>query len=283
MGRLGIIAGAGDLPHIAMREAIRQGEDPIFFSILESDFHPGDFKERCMPVYITQIGKIFKLCKKNNVDRILLLGKVKKEIILKTYRFDLKTITILAKMLNQNDYTFFEVAAKEFDKEKIQIISQKTYLKPLLLPEGRYTKSKLSKSKLEDIEYGMNMAHNLATLDIGQTVVVTQKMILAVEAIEGTDETIKRGGELSRKKGAVVCKSTKANQDERFDLPTIGIDTLQNMHSSGCDTIAIRANETIVVNPKEFIQEANKLKINFISYSGPESHKYNAEKKIQTY
>jgi DUF1009 family protein len=214
------------------------------------------------------------------VDRLLLLGKVKKDIILKTYRYDLKAITLLAKMLNQNDYSFFEIAAKEFAAAKISILSQKTFLKSLLLPEGRYTKAKLSKSKLEDVEFGMNIAHNLATLDIGQTVVVTQKMVLALEAIEGTDETIKRGGLLSRNKGAVVCKSTKLGQDERFDLPAIGTETLQHMHSTGCDTIAIRANDTIVVNPKEFITQANKLKINFISYSGPESNKYNAEKKI---
>ncbi|MBK8399377.1 MAG: UDP-2,3-diacylglucosamine diphosphatase LpxI [Leptospiraceae bacterium] len=280
MGRIAIIAGAGDLPHIAMREALAQGEDPLFFSISESDFQAGDFRDRTIPIYITQIGKVFKLCKKQNVDRLLLLGKVKKEIILKTYRYDLKAITLLAKMLNRNDYSFFEIAAKEFEKEKITILSQKTFLKSLLLPEGRYTKSKLSKGKLEDIEFGMNIAFNLATLDIGQTVVVTQKMVLALEAIEGTDETIIRGGLLSRNKGAVVCKSTKLGQDERFDLPAIGIETLENMQKSGCDTIAIRANETIVVNPKEFILQANKLKINFISYSSPEANKYNAEKKI---
>ncbi len=280
MGRIAIIAGAGDLPHIAMREALAQGEDPLFFSISESDFQAGDFRDRTIPIYITQIGKVFKLCKKQNVDRLLLLGKVKKEIILKTYRYDLKAITLLAKMLNRNDYSFFEIAAKEFEKEKITILSQKTFLKSLLLPEGRYTKSKLSKGKLEDIEFGMNIAFNLATLDIGQTVVVTQKMVLALEAIEGTDETIIRGGLLSRNKGAVVCKSTTLGQDERFDLPAIGIETLENMQKSGCDTIAIRANETIVVNPKEFILQANKLKINFISYSSPEANKYNAEKKI---
>ena len=163
---------------------------------------------------------------------------------------------------------------------KHPFISASNIHSPPFLPEGRYTKSKLSKSKLEDIEFGMNIAHNLATLDIGQTVVVTQKMVLALEAIEGTDETIKRGGLLSRNKGAVVCKSTKQGQDERFDLPAIGIETLDNMYASGCDTIAIRASETIVVNPKEFIAHANKLKINFISYSGPQVNKYNAEKKI---
>ena len=136
MGRIAIIAGAGDLPHIAMREALAQGEDPLFFSISESDFQAGDFRDRTIPIYITQIGKVFKLCKKQNVDRLLLLGKVKKEIILKTYRYDLKAITLLAKMLNRNDYSFFEIAAKEFEKEKITILSQKNISKKFTSSRG---------------------------------------------------------------------------------------------------------------------------------------------------
>jgi hypothetical protein len=280
MGKLAILAGGGDLPHIAMKEAIQKGEDPIFLSINESEFEHREFASRTIPVYITQIGKVIKTCKNNKVDRLLLLGKVHKNIILKTFKYDLKAITLLAKMLNKNDYSFFKIAADEFLKEGVEIISQKKYLTSLFLPEGRYTKNKLSKEKFGDIVYGMNLAQNLATLDIGQTVVVTNKMVLALEAIEGTDETIKRGGELSRKKGAIVCKSTKLNQDDRFDLPTIGSSTLDIMHSSGCDTIAIKSNETIIVNPKEFIQKANSLKINFISYEKEIYKNYTTEKKI---
>lgn len=281
MGRLGIIAGAGELPHIAMEEALASGEDPLFFSVKESEFYPGKYEDRNIPVYLTQIGTVIKLCKKNNIDRLLLLGKVNKDIILKSYKFDFKAITLLAKMLNRSDYSFFSIAEEEFIKHNVSFISQRTYLKSLLLEEGRYTKHKLSKDKLEDIEYGMSIASKLAEIDVGQTVVVTKKMILAMEAIEGTDETIKRGGHLSRKKGAVVCKSTKPGQDERFDMPAIGINTLNVMRESGCDTIAIRANETIVVNPHQFIEHANKLKINFISFSSFDEKKYSQEKKIK--
>ena len=125
----------------------------------------------------------------------------------------------------------------------------------------------------------MDIAHNLATLDIGQTVIVTQKMVLAVEAIEGTDETIKRGGLLSRKKGAVVCKAQSEDRTIDSIYQRLESKRYKTCIPLVCDTIAIRANETIVVNPKQFIEEANKLKINFISYSGSESIKYNAEKK----
>lgn len=266
MTRLGIIAGGGDLPHLAMEEAISLGEDPLFLAIQESEFHPGKFGDRVLGVNITQIGNLLKICKKNSIDRIVLLGKVNKDIILKSYKFDLKSILLMAKMLNKNDYSFFHIAAQEFEKNKITILSQKKFLSSQFLNPGRYTKKKLDSESLEDIQYGMNLAKELARLDIGQTVIVMDKMTLALEAIEGTDETIKRGGILSRGKGATLCKSSKPGQDERFDLPAVGLNTLNHMKEFDYKTIAIRSNETIVINPLEFINRANEYKINFICY-----------------
>lgn len=280
MNRLAILSGAGDLPHIAIKEALSAGEDPLILAINESEFEEREYSDRTIRVHITQIGKVISICKKNKINRLLLLGKVNKDVILKTYKYDWKAITLLAKMLNRNDYSFFKIASEEFQKEKITIISQKTYLQKLFLEEGRYTKAKLSPEKFEDIIYGMRLAKELASLDIGQTVVVTNKMVLALEAIEGTDEAIKRGGLFSRNKGAVVCKSTKENQDDRFDLPAIGTNTLEIMKASGCDTIAIRSGQTIVVNPKEFIAKANEYKINFISYNTDNVKQYNYERKL---
>ncbi len=267
MGRLGIIAGAGELPHLAMSEAIQKGEDPLFLAVQESDFQSGNYQDRTIPIHIMQIGGVIKTCKKNNIDRLLLLGKVNKDIILKSYKFDLKAILLMAKMLNKNDYSFFEIAAQEFAKEKITIISQKTFLQSLLLEPGRYTKRKMSSDEIEDVVYGMNMASELARMDIGQSVIVMDKMALALEAIEGTDETLKRGGILSRQKGATLCKSSKPGQDERFDLPAVGLQTLQILKEYKYKTLAFRAGETIVINPKQLIQEAEKSKIHIVSYS----------------
>jgi UDP-2,3-diacylglucosamine hydrolase len=244
-----------------MKEAILAGEDPIFLAVKESDFYPGSYPDRVKPVNITQIGGLIKECKKLNIDRLILLGKVNKDIVLKSFKFDLKSIILMAKMLNKNDYTFFEVAAEEFLKNKIEIISQKKYLQSLFLDAGRYTKKKLSNTELESVEYGMNLAKELARLDIGQSVVVMDKMTLALEAIEGTDETIKRGGLLSKNKGAILCKSSKPGQDERFDIPTVGNQTLNIMKEYKYSTIAIRAKETLVINPKEFIATSNKFGI----------------------
>ncbi|MCB1142216.1 MAG: UDP-2,3-diacylglucosamine diphosphatase LpxI [Leptospiraceae bacterium] len=266
MSRLGIISGAGDLPHIAMKEALLHGEDPIFLAVKESDFSPGEFQERVIPIHITQIGGLIKTCKKNNINRLILLGKVNKDIILKSFKFDLKSIILMAKMLNKNDYTFFEVASHEFLKNKIEILSQKLYLQTLLLPPGRYTKKKLKSGDLETIQYGMNLAYELARLDIGQSVVVMDRMTLALEAIEGTDEAIKRGGILSRFKGATLCKSSKPGQDERFDLPTVGLQTLKIMNEYKYKNLSIQSGETLIINPKEFIKFADDSGINVLSY-----------------
>lgn len=266
MSRIGIIAGGGELPHLAMQEAIQKGEDPLFLAINESEFRSGEYADRVIQINITQIGQVIKTCKKNNINRLILLGKVNKDIILKSYKFDLKSIILMAKMLNKNDYTFFEIAAEEFSKNNIEILSQKFFLSNLILKPGRYTKKKMDKDSIEDITYGMDLARELARLDVGQSVVVLNKMTLALEAIEGTDETIKRGGILSRGKGACLCKSSKPGQDDRFDLPVVGSQTLQKLTEYNYKTLAIRSGETIVINPKEFIEEANKLKINFFSY-----------------
>ncbi len=249
-----------------MQEAIQKGEDPLFLAINESEFRSGEYADRVIQINITQIGQVIKTCKKNNINRLILLGKVNKDIILKSYKFDLKSIILMAKMLNKNDYTFFEIAAEEFSKNNIEILSQKFFLSNLILKPGRYTKKKMDKDSIEDITYGMDLARELARLDVGQSVVVLNKMTLALEAIEGTDETIKRGGILSRGKGACLCKSSKPGQDDRFDLPVVGSQTLQKLTEYNYKTLAIRSGETIVINPKEFIEEANKLKINFFSY-----------------
>ncbi len=267
MDRLAIVAGGGDLPLIGLENALKMGDDPIILGICESDFDFEKEKQRTIPIHLGKIGSILKVCKKEKIGRILLLGKVRKDLLFHGLNLDLKTLTLLTKTWNRNDYPIFAAVAMEFEKHGIYFESQKKYLCSLLLPAGRYTKASISSSKYEDLEFGMEYAKKIADLDIGQTVVVLDKTVVAVEAAEGTDEAIRRGGKLTaRKGGAVVCKSSKSSQDERFDLPAVGIQTLQVMLESGCKTLAIREGETIVVRPGDTIQFANAHKLNLISY-----------------
>lgn len=267
MNKLGIVAGGGELPAICLQNALEKEEEVVLLPILESDFKPIPYKGKIIPIHIGKIQNILKICKKEKIQRILLVGKLKKDLIFHGLKFDWKAVSILAKSFNKNDYPIFSAVAKEFEKYGIQFESQKKYLANCLLPAGRYTKKSISDKEYKDIELGMDYAKKLADWDIGQTVVVLDQTIVAVEAVEGTDETIRRGGILTRgKKGAVVCKSSKSNQDDRFDLPAVGIQTLKIMLEYGCKTLAIREGDTIVVNPKEFISFADKNNLNIISY-----------------
>ncbi|TGN07928.1 LpxI family protein [Leptospira ilyithenensis] len=283
MGKLAIIAGGGELPHVGMSEAIAAGEDVIFLGLKESDFSPRGYESRTIPVHITQVGKILKTIEKQNVDRVLMLGKVRKDLLFQGLKFDLKALSILAKTINRNDYPIFLAIADEFKRMGVTVISQKKYLKSLLLKEGRYTPKKFSSSDIKDIEFGMMYAEKMADLDIGQLVVVCDESVIAVEAVEGTDVTIRRGGEYTKKKGsAVVCKSAKSKQDERFDLPTVGVHTLQIMKESGCKTLCIREGETLVVDPEEVVDYATKSKLNFVVYGPSKTKGINgSQKKIK--
>lgn len=275
------MAGGGELPFIGYKQAKLMGEDPLLLGLKESDFDPTRMPERTIHLHLTKIGNILKICKKEGIDRILLAGKVRKELLFKGLHLDLKAISILAKSLNKNDHPIFLAVAEEFRKYGIQFESQKKYLKPLLLKQGRYTSKKLDSKEVADVIFGMDYAAKIADLDIGQTVVVLDESVVAVEAVEGTDETILRGGQYTKKKGsAVVCKSSKSSQDERFDLPTVGVHTLKIMLEAGCKTLAIREGETIVIEPIETIRFAEKNKLNLVCYASNGKKEFNQYQKI---
>lgn len=170
---------------------------------------------------------------------------------------------MLKSIKDWNDKSIFNLVYQEFKKTGIEILDQKSFLKSLLCAPGIYSKRKPAKSELDNIEFGMNYAKKIAALDIGQTVVVANKTILSVEAIEGTDEAIKRGGAFARNKAGVVCKAMYKNQDTRFDVPAVGLQTLESMRASGCNVLAIEAKNTFVIDREKFIKKINDYKMVF--------------------
>ncbi len=279
MDSLAIVAGGGKLPQIAFEEAKKLHDKVLVFGIRESLFDPQGYGDVYRPINITKIGSILSLCKKEKIKQILLMGKVEKKLLYENPKFDLKTIWMLAKMKNKVDYSIFHAISEEFEKKGILFQSQKKYLKSLFPKEGRYTSTKLSSSTLEDIIFGMDLAKKMADLDIGQSVVVLDQSPVAIEAAEGTDLTIQRAGELTQKKKgkSVLCKSSKHSQDDRFDLPTIGLETLKKMYDSGIGTLAFRENDTIVIDFPECIEFANRNKINILSVGNTDLKKLNAK------
>ena len=145
---------------------------------------------------------------------------------------------------------------EEIEKDGIEVVDQTLYLKPLMPPTGVLTKRRPTPEEEDDIRFGFVTAKAMGGMDIGQTVVVKNKAVMAVEAIEGTDACIRRGGELGRGK-SVVVKVAKPNQDVRFDVPAVGKQTIQSMLDSGCTVLAMEAERTLFVEQEEVLKLAN--------------------------
>jgi hypothetical protein len=193
-----------------------------------------------------------------------MLGNIQKVNIFKDIRPDLKALTFIAKHAGTHDDRVLSAFADLLLKEGIKILPSTFLLPELISPEGCWTKSKPDKAEQKDITQGWEIAKEIGRLDIGQSVVVSNGSVLAVEAIDGTDETIRRGGRLAHGNGAVVVKRCKPNQDLRFDLPASGCRTIETMHESGATVLALEAGKSISFDREKMIELANAYQISII-------------------
>ena len=263
-GVLGILAGAGGLPWFAARNALAAGETVRIFYYTD-EAPPEDLRSIARPVVLTQMfASVVKSMEREKVARLLLLGKADREILYKNPRFDLRSLWLLATMPDKSDTTIFNTISRKIEKRGIRIIPQHTYLGDFFLRPGRYGR-KATNARIRDVAFGMIHCVQINEMDIGQTVVVGDLAVLAVEGAEGTDRCIRRGGELFQGKGAVVCKVAKREHDERFDMPVTGMNTLDSMKAAGCRLLALEAARTLVVEPNRFVSEARKRNITILA------------------
>jgi len=178
---------------------------------------------------------------------------------------DLKGLTFMSKMAIFHDDGILRAVANELAKEGIEIVSSTHYLPELLAPSGCLTRKKPGKAEKTDISFGWEVAKDLGRLDVGQCVVVSKKTVLALEAIDGTNETIIRGGRLAGK-NAVVVKVSKPNQDLRFDVPSVGLETLKVMAEVRASVLAVEAGKTLMFDRSEMIAYADRNGISIVSY-----------------
>jgi len=214
-------------------------------------------------IKLGQLGHLIKAFKKRGVRNAVMAGTITKKRMFENIMPDLKGLTIMSKLAIFHDDDILKAVAKELAKEDIEIVSSTYYLPELLAPTGCLTKKRPGKAEKEDIDFGWKVAKELGRLDIGQCVVVRKKTVLALEAIDGTDETILRGGRLGRK-SAVVIKVSKPNQDLRFDMPTVGIETLKVMSQVKASVLAVEAGKTLIFDRPEMITYADKAGISVV-------------------
>jgi hypothetical protein len=262
---IGLIAGGGKFPLLVAESARKEGHSVIAVAHLD-ETDPALEKEvdKIIWIKLGQLGQLIKAFKENKVQKALMAGSINKRRMFSRIRPDLAGLALMSKMAIFHDDGILKALAEEFESKGIEIISCVAFLPELLAQPGCLTRKKPAKSEKEDIAFGWKMAKELGRLDIGQCVVVRNKTVLALEAIEGTDETVLRGGRLAREK-AVVVKVSKPNQDLRFDIPSVGLKTIEVMSEVKASVLAIEANKTLMFDKLEMIAHADGAGISIVA------------------
>lgn len=273
--QLAIVAGSGELPRVAFDEAMRENIPTVVY-LIDEELGEGE-EERyggakaVRRISAAKFSVLMKQAKKDGVSHFIFLGKIQKKILFTKAILDAGSLMLLRRAKNWNDSNLFAAAAQEIEKKGFQILPQSRLLGSLLLKAGVYSKKRPSREEMATARFGLYYAHAIGDLDIGQSVVVASASVLAVEAAEGTDETIRRGGRLAGKRRAILCKAQRKNHDVRFDIPTVGPGTLDVMSEAAVTILTIEANKTLVVSPDDFIQKADKLGIVVIAMDLPDT------------
>jgi UDP-2,3-diacylglucosamine hydrolase len=262
---IGLIAGGGQFPLLVAEAAKRKGLGVIAVAhVGETDPSLSEKVDEVIWIRLGQLGQLINAFKRRKVKKGLMAGSIKKRRMFEDIRPDLKGLAVISKLALFHDDGILRAVADALAREGIEIVSSTQYLPELVAPHGCLTKRKPNKSEKEDIDFGFQVAKELGRLDIGQCVVVRKKTILAVEAIEGTDAAIRRGGDLARE-GAVVVKVSKPNQDLRFDVPAVGLGTVKAMAEVKAAALAVESGKTLLFDKEEMITYADKLRIAIVS------------------
>lgn len=262
---LGIIAGSGQFPLLVARSARKSGLRVVAVAH-RGETDPQLEKEVDVITWIKlgQLGQLIKALREHGIGKAVMAGGIKKLKMFGNVMPDLKGISLISKLAIFHDDDILRAVSGELEKAGIEIVSSTTHVPELVAPPGVLTRRKPSKGEMQDIRFGWRIAKELGKLDIGQCVVVRRKTVLALEAIDGTDETILRGGELGQEK-AVVVKVCKPEQDLRFDVPSVGVQTVETMSQVNAAVLAIEAGRTLLFDRDEMISLADRAGISILS------------------
>jgi len=254
---LGIIAGNGVYPRLLADGARRAGVEKIVVAAFTGETDP--VLERHVNALewmrVGQLGRLLKFFRSQDIHHAIMAGQIAPKNLF-DLRPDLKALMLLGKLKERNAESIFAAIADELAKVEVDLLPATTFLEDSIAKLGLIAGPKLSPRQEHDVELGWNAAKEIARLDIGQTIVIKNGTIVAVEALEGTNEAVKRGGTLARE-GAAMVKVSKPNQDMRFDVPVIGVETVRIAAESGVRVIAVEAGKTLLLERDAVIALAN--------------------------
>ena len=259
--KFGLIAGNGQFPFLVIEGARKAGAELAVVAIKEeTDPVIDKFADTVKWVNIGQLGKMIDFFKTHSVEKAIMAGQVKHVQIFSGAVPDMRMLKMLWNLPKRNTDSLIGGVAGELAKEGIELIDSTYFVGDSLAPHGPLTKREPTETESGNIEYGLHIASEIARLDLGQTIVVRAKACVAIEAMEGTDATIRRAGELAKGKLTVV-KVAKPDQDMRFDVPVIGIPTIETMITAEATCLSITAGKTLIFDRDETIDLADRNRI----------------------
>lgn len=271
--RIGLLAGWGRFPAVFAEAARQQGYSVQCMGI-DGLVDPSlaDLCDHFKTSPLARLGKAIRYFKRRGVTQAVMAGKVEKRVLFRSFLFwrllpDWRTVHMWLRYCTENkkDDTLLLAVVREFARDGIEFRSALEFCPELLVKHGFLTRRQPNAAQWKDIRFGWEIAKEIGRLDVGQTVVVNDMAVMAIEAIEGTDECIRRAGLLCRRGGLTVVKVAKPEQDMRFDVPTVGVQTLQTMREAGARVLAIESGMTILLDEPEVIRLADKLGIAIVS------------------
>jgi len=281
LGRLGLIAGNGRFPFLLLEAARAHGLDVVVAAIKEetdpemNERARADAHVRVHWLSLGELSRLIETFQAEGVTRAVMAGQVKHKQIFSSIRPDWRLAKLLLSLRTRSTDMLLGAVAKVLGDEGITLISSTAYLEPLLAPTGVLTRRGPTEDERRDIEYGRTVARAIAGYDLGQTVVIAAQACVAVEAMEGTDATIARAGALFRtlegdgstlSRSLTVVKVAKPNQDMRFDVPVVGVPTIEVMQAAGATCLALEAGRTLIFDREAFLEAANRVNICIIAH-----------------
>jgi UDP-2,3-diacylglucosamine hydrolase len=276
VSRIGLIAGNGRFPFLALQGARSLGHDVTVVAVKEEAFPELEGAARAAGadlhwVSLGHLGKCIKILKEAGIHQALMAGQVKHAKIFSGIIPDFTLLSVLTKLKARNTDALISAVAEVLRGEGIELLDSTAFLDPLLARSGVLGRRQPSAEEREDFAFGYRMADAVAALDIGQTIVVRDKAVVAVEAMEGTDAVVRRAGDIAGP-GTRVVKVAKPNQDMRFDVPVVGVATIDVMKAAGATAITIDAGRTLIVDGERFIQAADAAGIAVVGRSKDGAH-----------
>jgi len=262
---LGIIAGNGVYPRLLADSARNAGAKKIVAAAFTNETDPAltQHVDLIEWMRVGQLSRLLKFFREQQVHHAIMAGQIAPKNLF-DLRPDWKGLLLLAKLKQRNAEAIFAAIADELAKIDVDLLPATTFLEDSLAPAGLIAGPKLSRREEEDVDLGWKIAKEIAELDIGQTVIVKNGTIVAVEALEGTNDAIQRGGALARK-DAIMVKVAKPNQDMRFDVPVIGVETIRIAADAKLRVIAIEAGKTLLLERDAIVDLAERAKISVVA------------------